>query len=617
MKSSTAWSLAALFVVARAALADEPPPPQQPAPPAEKPPEVALEPSFSLPQQEGSGVSHVPAVVFTKGGSVLVTGTSQGEVVFWEAATRKLEKKHKFADSPVAALAIDPSAKVLVALLENGALQAIDLESGKTLAAEEKIEGKTLAISPAGDLLAIARGPKVELRKLPSLEAVKQDGQGEGAAARLDLGGQVNAIAFSPDGSMIAACTEAGLLRIVGPPQGGPLGTVFEATRPGPLYAVAFAPDSTALTYGGHERILYQTDIGAKKDDVIATGQPYFITAAGYSPDGKTIAIGDESCDIWLFDVRAKKNLFHSKHHVECWLNGVAWAPDNETFLFACRPNTLAATPSLYMPNVYAEAQQCVAVVDARKGLEAACAEMELAYAGNEELRRLRDELQVAMADRVKAGAAALGYAYQGQAATFQGTDFRGLGAPSDLSGEQLAQAYQTVDALTIVNAGDPSQPYSIAGGGVTAGTSFAWYANATPVGPQTESIPYTLDTGGTGIYVTDVEVNTTGVTPTLNPVIRILNGMAAPQQVGGWAWFPKIVDMQVVYKGLALAEEKRARELDAKVAELDKALRERPELAPAIARVEERKKQEKEALEKEVSRLSQSFNINQWRMKK
>ncbi len=560
MKPWVAWSFAAVFVIAQAALADEPAPP---APPPEKPPEIALEPSFSLPQPAGGGVSHVPAVVFLKDGSVLVTGTSQGEVVFWEAATRKIEKKHKFADSAVAALAIDPSAKILVALLDNGALQAIDLETGKTLAAEEKIAGKTLAISPAGDLLAIASGPLVELRKLPSLEAVKP--AGEGAEARLDLGGQVNAIAFSPDGTMIAACTEAGFLRIVGPPQGGALGTVYEATRPGPLYAVAFAPDSKALAYGGQERVLYQADIAAKKDDVIATGQPYYITAAGYSPDGETIAIGDESCDIWLFDVRSKKNLFHSKHHVECWLNGVAWAPDNETFLFACRPNTLAATPSLHMPNVYAEAQLCDKVRDLKRHCEAAAAAIERLYAASDDLRRLREELELAQAERAE-----VGYG--------QGLVRRSL---------SLSAATEELQVLA-----------------KAAGEGEQLLAHAE------------LEQAGMSQKALEADQFESA---------RLLLGEARGSFRGGrFAGRPRIaagdwfgIDLAPFEQGRAVVAQKRAAELDAKIAEIEKTLRERPELASLNAKLDELRKQEQEETAKEVSRLSQSFNINQWKLKK
>ncbi|MHC4224104.1 MAG: WD40 repeat domain-containing protein, partial [Planctomycetota bacterium] len=123
------------------------------------------------------------------------------------------------------------------------------------------------------------------------------------------------------------------------------------------------------VAYGGVDRQVYQYSLAEKKEEVISKGQPFWITCLGYSPDGRRIAVGDESCDIWLYEVSSKKRLFHNKHHVECWLNSVAWAPDNETFLFGCRPNSHAGRPHLHMPLTRAEAARSAVARDSRRRL--------------------------------------------------------------------------------------------------------------------------------------------------------------------------------------------------------------------------------------------------------
>jgi dipeptidyl aminopeptidase/acylaminoacyl peptidase len=241
-------------------------------------------------------------------------------------------------------VAVDPDGRRLVWLSEKGQLQVMQLETQKVLARKDGIKSKTLAISPQGDAIAIARGKVVQLLRLPGLEVIKGL---KGHTA------EVTNLAWSPDGKYLASTDNRGVLLLRSNPDHK---IIRKIQRPGPLYAVAFSPDSKYVAYGGHQRVLYQFKIGEKRDRVISRGQPYWITCIGYSPDGSTIVIGDESCDIWAYDVSTKKRLLHTKHHVECWLNTVAWTPDSKTFVFGCRPNRYAGKPATYTPLIYQEA---------------------------------------------------------------------------------------------------------------------------------------------------------------------------------------------------------------------------------------------------------------------
>jgi len=98
--------------------------------------------------------------------------------------------------------------------------------------------------------------------------------------------------------------------------------------------------------------------------------------------------VGDESCDVWLFQVRTKALAFHNKHHNECWLSSVAWAPDGATFLFGCRPNAHAGRPTLWEPVVRAEAARSDEAREVRTRLVAAI-DAEIAKAPGEARRRL------------------------------------------------------------------------------------------------------------------------------------------------------------------------------------------------------------------------------------
>lgn len=63
----------------------------------------------------------------------------------------------------------------------------------------------------------------------------------------------------------------------------------------------------------------------------------------------------------------------------------MAWAPDNETFLFGCRPNSLAGRPSLHAPLTIAEAARSDVSRQSRAHLHTAI---------DEEISWIKDEKQ-------------------------------------------------------------------------------------------------------------------------------------------------------------------------------------------------------------------------------
>lgn len=322
---------------------------QEPAA-ATAPPKVDLDSSFVIPTDSHGRVSHVPAVLFTRDGKRLVTGTSQGEVLIWDTATRKILSRARYSESALVAVALDPEARWLAWSGADGTLEVRPLEGGATPVRLAQVGARQLAISPDGRFLAVGRGHVVEIRNVVDLSLARTAPEGAG---------DVTNLAWSPDGKRLATTGQDGVVRLFAFPELAPL---WQIAKQVPMFALAFSPDGKYLAYGGQDNKLYQADPGAEQEEVISKNQPYWITTIGYSPDRKSVAIGDESCDVWIYDLASRECIFHSKHHNECWLNSCAWSPDSETFLFGCRPNAHAGAPAIWTANTLVEANNDPAV---------------------------------------------------------------------------------------------------------------------------------------------------------------------------------------------------------------------------------------------------------------
>ncbi len=359
----------------------------QPAPKGEC---VDLDHSFQIPQANGKSISHTPALVFTADGKRTLVATADKELIVFDAATRELLKRHRLAEKATDAVSVDRKGRVAAWVLEGGGIAVLDAESGKIIARDDKAGAKWLALDPTGKRLAFSRGGVLEVRLLDDLarekvhEAVK---------------GEITNVAWSPDGSLVAATAADGMLVVLNVSSGK---VEYETKKPGALYALDFHPSGGVIAFGGHERKVYQLDLKTREEKVLSGNQPYWITCLGYSRDGKMIAAGDESCDVWLYKTaEPQKPAFHSKHHVECWLSQVAWSADNETFLFGCRPNSLAGKPALYAPLAQAEAARSGQVRKSRATLLASI-EAELKTAKDEKARASLEQVRTALNNEEK-----------------------------------------------------------------------------------------------------------------------------------------------------------------------------------------------------------------------
>jgi WD40 repeat protein len=146
--------------------------------------------------------------------------------------------------------------------------------------------------------------------------------------------GWVSAIAFSPDGTILAAWYDAdgnwqtveGELRLLDVQTHQQVG---ELKGLGPIYAIAFSPDGTLLALGGEGNTIRLWDV-AEQNQVGVMQSPtiWGLYCLAFSPDGKTLASsGSGNNTVRLWDVQTLEQVGVLRGHTK-GIHSIVFSPD-------------------------------------------------------------------------------------------------------------------------------------------------------------------------------------------------------------------------------------------------------------------------------------------------
>ncbi len=147
---------------------------------------------------------------------------------------------------------------------------------------------------------------------------------------------EVMSVAYSADGQMLVSGDDDGHIKIWDISNGACLQTVSEDYS---VYSVAFAPDGlTVASSNGSNISLWKVSNGACLQTF--TGHAYGVLQVAFSPDGQTLASASEDYTVKLWQV-SNGACLKTISPGEGWVNSVAFSPDGNTLAFGCWDRTL------------------------------------------------------------------------------------------------------------------------------------------------------------------------------------------------------------------------------------------------------------------------------------
>ncbi|HLH28018.1 MAG TPA: WD40 repeat domain-containing protein, partial [Acidimicrobiales bacterium] len=179
---------------------------------------------------------------------------------------------------------------------------------------------QAIAADPRSKLLALARLGEVELRSAETR-----------AVVRILKGhaGPVNAVAFSPDGAILAAAGGepgvSGEVRLWAVADGSPVRT-FRGHEDA-IYAIALAPDGRTFATGSYDHGILLWDRDRDRPIREFKGHNECVTGLAFRPDGKILASASADRTVKLWDVATGERRETLGESTKA-LNAVAWSPD-------------------------------------------------------------------------------------------------------------------------------------------------------------------------------------------------------------------------------------------------------------------------------------------------
>jgi len=275
------------------------------------------------------GTGDVWSMAFSPDGNTLAIGGFDGMVRLWDVTIHQPDGAPITTHtSGIDAMAFSPDGKTLATSSFGGTVRLWDVATHKPIGAPFAGHGGTVgvvAFSPGGTILATGNfDDTVRLWNVATRRPIGGPLTGHN--------GPLRALAFSPDGKTLATGTDGGTVQLWNVTTRHPIGPPLTSDNGDTVLSVAFSPDSKTLAYGSLDGTVRLWDVATQQ----LIGAPFIgdtgaVWSVAFSPDGNILATGSDDGTARLWDVATGRPIGGPLTRDSGPDGAVAFSPDGKT----------------------------------------------------------------------------------------------------------------------------------------------------------------------------------------------------------------------------------------------------------------------------------------------
>jgi eukaryotic-like serine/threonine-protein kinase len=294
----------------------------------------------------------ITSVAFSSDGRLFVTGGAGKTAQVWEAATGRLLGPPLPHPHSVHAVAFSPDGRTVLTGCQDGSARFWDTTTGQLVGSPLQHDDAVVAVafSPDGRTVLTGSGDKTA--------RFWEAATGKPVGLPLEHDAMVESVAYSPDGRTVLTGSDDKTARFWEAGTGRPIGAPLP--HPQGVLAVAFSPDGRMVLTGSGDRTARLWDATTGRLLGRPLRHPNCVNAVTFSPDGRNILTAGWSQPARLWEIALGQPLVPPLQHPD-EVQAAAYSPNGRTVLTGCKDGTGrfwdAATGKFLNPTLHHQAR--------------------------------------------------------------------------------------------------------------------------------------------------------------------------------------------------------------------------------------------------------------------